>query len=75
MVLPAGDDPAAYTWPVSGLDVLLVEWGDYDTDYLERSALALLRSGANLVLTIREADLVTGQMSPIYYREVNRGAT
>jgi hypothetical protein len=75
MVLRPGDNPAAYTWPVSGLDVLLVEWGDYDTNYLERSALALLRFGANLVLTIREADLVTGQNSPIYYREASRGTT
>ena len=74
MVLPAGDDPAAYTWPVSGLDVLLVEWGDYDTDYLEQVALMLLRSGAEIIVTIREALLETGQKPPIYYREAIRAA-
>ncbi len=52
MVLPPGDDPAAYHWPVAGEDVILMQHGDADEADVERTILELLRSGARLVVAI-----------------------
>lgn len=56
MVLPDGEDPAAYRWPVFDQDVLLIEVGIYDTEQLERIAQVLLESGARMVFPIRTAN-------------------
>ena len=69
MVLPLGDNPNEYAWPVKGKGVLLVESGASDTDTLERVALALLRSGAEFVRPIRLSQLGIWQLTPSYYRE------
>jgi hypothetical protein len=79
MVLPPDKDPFAFTWPVAGVCVLLVEWGEFDTQRLELTALALLEAGAELVHTIRETLLPmnTGRpyvASPAYVQELNRAA-
>ena len=79
MVLSPDKDPFAFTWPGDGLSVLLVEWGGFDTQRLELTALALLDAGAELVHTIREALLPVNSgrpyvASPSYVRELNRAA-
>lgn len=55
MVLPAQSDPFAFAWPVRGEAVLLVELGIFDTDAMERLAVALLDAGAQIVIPIRDA--------------------
>jgi hypothetical protein len=55
MVLPEQSDPFAFRWPVCGEAVLLVELGAFDTDHLERCAVALLDAGAEIVIPIRDA--------------------
>ena len=76
MVLPPGDDPARYAWPVARQPVLLLEMGSFNTAYLERVCRVLLEAGASWVQPIREAQLPGyppvrhGQRSPIYRREV-----
>lgn len=52
MVLPPGDDPAAYWWPVAGDSVVLVQHGDAEPASIEKLMLELLRSGATLVVAI-----------------------
>ncbi len=65
MVLPDDADPFDYRWPVTGRPVLLLEFGSFDTDRLERVALALLRAGAPIVTTIRDA-LLPNHSAPPY---------
>lgn len=68
MVLPPGDDPGCYRWPVACESVVLIQWGEAETAELERAALALLRSGAVLVLAVTPD-------GPVYcYPEVLHGA-
>lgn len=49
LVLPPGDDPHAYRWPVRGLDVLLC-WPDGDYAGICRFAELLIQSGARKVV-------------------------
>lgn len=49
LVLPPGEDPYKYTWPVRGLDVLL-SWPDGDYASLCRFADLLIQSGARKVI-------------------------
>ena len=60
IVLPDGDDPADYRWPVIDQDVLLIEVGIYDTERIERIAQVLLESGARMVYPIRTANIGEG---------------
>ena len=60
MVLPEGNDPAQYHWPVAGGDVIVIEYDCYDTDRLERTEQVLLESGARMVYLIRTAHLEDG---------------
>ena len=52
MVLPSGADPVSFAWPVRGRACFLIDTGD-DLPLLERTAWALLRDGAPLVLPLR----------------------
>ncbi len=52
MVLPPGDDPERFHWPVAGIEVVLIQWGAVGPGELERAELALLRAGARLVLAV-----------------------
>lgn len=53
LVLPEDRDPFDFRWPVAGIEVLLLELGVFDTDRLERVALALLCDGAACVRALR----------------------
>lgn len=55
LVLPDDADPFDLRWPVAGVEVLLLELGVFDTDRLERTALALLCDGAACVRALRSA--------------------
>jgi hypothetical protein len=68
MVLPDGEDPLSFHWPIAGYAVLVHEAGAYDTERLERLARALLRDGATLVLPLRQAllDEIPPRSWPLY---------
>lgn len=52
LVLPAGEDPAEFIWPVEGLTVLVVAmWGDEESQ-MPHLALALLSAGARRVVAV-----------------------
>ena len=55
MVLPDDADPEDFRWPSDGGPALIHERGSYDDLRLKALAIALLRSGAPTVITIREA--------------------
>lgn len=52
MVLPPGEDPSRYRWPVAGQSVVLIQWGEAELADVERLTLELLRAGARLVLAV-----------------------
>ena len=62
MVLPEGDDPVNYRYPVASQDVMLVEVATYDTERLERTAQVLLESGARMVYAIRTEKFSDGRV-------------
>ena len=49
MVLPEGDEPASYRWPVHGLEVMLI-WKDASRESVLEFGEYLIRSGAELVV-------------------------
>ncbi len=49
MVLPEGDDPSSYRWPVKGLEVMLI-WKDATRESIFGFGEHLIQSGANLVV-------------------------
>lgn len=49
MVLPDGEEPAFYRWPVNGLQITLV-WPDASRESLLAFGEYLIRSGAELVV-------------------------
>lgn len=74
LVLPEDRDPFDFRWPVAGIDVLLLELGVFDTDRLERTALALLCHGAACVRAIRSGLFRDRREFPmvIFVREAER---
>jgi hypothetical protein len=58
MVLPPGEEPSRYRWPVAGQSVVLIQWGEADRADVERMALELLRAGAVLVLAVTPAGAI-----------------
>lgn len=55
MVLPPGEDPERYRWPVTASDVVVIQHGHADRADVERLVLELLRFGARLVLAVTPA--------------------
>ena len=54
MVAPPDRDPMEFDWTaLNGRKVVLIEIGSFDTDNVERTALALLIAGVPHVRTIR----------------------
>jgi len=49
MVLPEGDDPSSYRWPVKGLEIMLI-WKDATRESVLGFGEHLIRSGADLVV-------------------------
>ena len=49
MVLPEGDDPTSYQWPVHGLEIMLI-WPDVPRESILDFGKHLIRSGAELVV-------------------------
>lgn len=49
MVLPEGDEPTAYKWPVHGLEVMLI-WPDASRESIFGFGEHLIKSGADLVV-------------------------
>ena len=59
MVLPEGEDAAAFRWPSDGGPALVFETGQPDDRTLHSLARQLLIAGASSVVAIREAMLST----------------
>lgn len=55
MVLPEGESPHRFAWPVADIEVLAVELGAFDSVRCDDLALALLLAGAARVYMVREA--------------------
>jgi hypothetical protein len=51
-LLPPWDDPNIYFWPVMGCDVLLMDAGGSDNEYIEDLVYYLYRHNANKVRLI-----------------------
>jgi hypothetical protein len=49
LILPPGDSPLIYHWPVNGCDILLIETSPVDTDYIEHFVNTLFSYGSNIV--------------------------
>ena len=75
-VIPCDRDPLDFRFDfLRGLPAVLLEVGCFDTDRLERAALAMLTDGAQRVVPIRDATLAgpTPQSWPIYVQETRDG--
>ena len=55
MVLPEGDEPASYRWPVNGLEIMLI-WPDAPRESVIDFGEILIRSGASLVVAPFEGE-------------------
>ncbi len=59
MVLPEGDEPKAYKWPINGLEIMLI-WKDATRESVLEFGEHLIRSGANLVVAPFEEETSGG---------------
>ena len=55
MVLPEGNEPASFRWPVHGLEIMLV-WEDATREAVLEFGEYLIRSGASLVVAPFEGE-------------------
>ena len=55
MVLPEGDEPKAYKWPVHGLEIMLI-WMDATRESVLEFGEHLIRSGAELIIAPFEGE-------------------
>lgn len=55
MVLPEGDEPTAYRWPVHGLEAMLI-WPDASRESVIDFGELLIRTGAELVVATFEGE-------------------
>jgi hypothetical protein len=67
LVMPGGDAPESFNWPVHGADVLVLQAGNLDLSVIPRLANVLAHAGATIV-RVCHAD----QM--IIYRVARRAA-
>lgn len=49
LCLPYGEDPFKYRWPIMECDVLVIDTGGLEPDYIEKLAYCLLIAGASIV--------------------------
>lgn len=52
LVLPDSESPAAYRWPVCGVDVLILQAGTASLKPIPELAHVLIASGANIVRVV-----------------------
>ena len=55
LVLPDGDDPASYKWPIHGLEAMLI-WPGASRESVIDFGEILIRSGASLVVSPFEGE-------------------
>ena len=70
MVLPPGQDPLSYRWPVDDRPALVFETGPLDDRNLRGLAGSLLAAGSPFVTAIRNAMLDTDYPCVFYFPEV-----
>jgi hypothetical protein len=61
-VLPPGDDPGKYRWPVSGIDVVVLVAGDIDKETLELLGIELVCAGSLLVVVCDKRERLGGSI-------------
>lgn len=54
LVLPDGDHPASFSWPVYQRDVIVIDFGNLNELNYKRLSLALLKQGSVSVIVIHE---------------------
>ena len=52
LILPSGESPEKYAWPVSGRDVLAVQVGEFPQQDIPRFAKLLIAAGASVVRVV-----------------------
>jgi len=52
LILPYGQSPLLYEWPVNGCDILMIETSPIDTEYIENFANLLFSYGAIKIVLI-----------------------
>lgn len=73
LMLPPGDNPANYSWSVSGRDVVLIGTGATDRRIIE-ACRALLRDGATKVAIIQGQDWRQSRLSIVRAKAVKNAA-
>lgn len=73
LMVPPGDYPASYSWPVSGHDVVLIGTGSTDRRIIE-TCRALLRDGATKVAIIQGLDWRQSRLSIVRAKAVKHAA-
>lgn len=63
-LLPLGDDPAGYRWPVAGDEVVVVHSGGETAERLRSLAVELIRQGSTHVVVL------DGDAKPEHYKPV-----
>lgn len=54
LLLPSGEDPRQFLWPVNGRDVLIFDHHEVNLKYIKLTCLALLEAGAKRILVLRD---------------------
>jgi hypothetical protein len=57
LVLPEGESPSQYSWPVRGVDVLVIQAGIIDLKPIPELAHILIASGATIVRVVYGEDM------------------
>ena len=69
LVLLPGKDVGTFRWPVHGVDVLVIQKGEFPVEQLPRLAYLLLTAGANAVRVLPEDSALI-----VYHKDLVRAA-
>lgn len=59
MLLPDGEPPESYSWPVAGRDALIFQVGEINDDIVRRLVRECLRQGAGVVRVFDRSNKLT----------------
>lgn len=74
-LLPLGDDPTAYRWPVAGDEVVVVHTSGESPERLRALGVTLVKQGALRVAIIDTEEPPTLGTMPVFARPVRRAAS
>lgn len=73
-LLPLGEDPTAYRWPVAGDEVVIVHTGGEIAERLRALGVTLVKQGALRVAIVDTEDPPALGTLPVFVRPVRRSA-